>query len=748
MALGTMRGCSFEYRGALTSSESDRMGSRIQRCVAITVASLGVPAWLCAQTPGMNASVRVRHDTVAVGRALVRSGVTRATTDSAGIARLRLRAGSDTVVVTKIGFRPESVVVAIRASGDTTIDVALVEQAAQVAPIIVISTRTERRLEQEPLRVEVLGGDDVGEKSEMRPAEATSLLSEMSGVREESRTPLGATNIRLQGLPGRYTAVLQDGLPLYGAQASSFTLVDVVPLDLRQAEVIKGASSALYGPQALGGVVNLISRRPPDTSEALVNQSAPSSTDLMAFDARALASSLSATLLAGAHQQQARDRDGDGWMEVPGFRRVEARPRLFWNDSAGHSAMMTVGGYTERRSAGGIVRPTAASPSLTIPDSMATTHVDAGLTGAWRLSGASSLASRISFSDESRRRHASAGIEHESHRSEFGEVSATHSTSRNVLVAGAAASNDPYDFAETVRLDATYTTMGVFVQETYTPVSAISGTLNGRCDRSNVYGTICSPRLSVLATTGGTWSARLSGGSGWFAPTPLTDETETFDLSRVFVPRPLIAERGSSVSLDVTGTRGPLQVNGTLFQNRVRNPLGVQRIAGDTAGAVNLVNTPGALTTHGGELFAVYNAEPIVATAYYAATRSREPSAETGLPRELPLTPRQAAGIDFALEDDESGAYGALEVFYTGRQALDDDPSATISRPYTTVGLLFAKSSGRATLFLNGENLTSVRLTNYEPLVRPSSGAGGRWTVDAWAPLEGRRVNLGLEWRL
>src|SRR6185437_5112977 len=204
------------------------MGARLQRCVAVTIASLSARVCLCAQMPGMSASVRVRHDTVALGRALVRSGVARATTDSAGIARLRLRAGSDTVVVTKIGFRPESVVVAIRASGDTTIDVALVEQAAQVAPIIVISTRTERRLEQEPLRVEVLGGDDVGEKSEMRPAEATSLLSEMSGVREESRTPLGATNIRLQGLPGRYTAVLQDGLPLYGAQASSFTLVDVV----------------------------------------------------------------------------------------------------------------------------------------------------------------------------------------------------------------------------------------------------------------------------------------------------------------------------------------------------------------------------------------------------------------------------------------------------------------------------------------------------------------------------------------
>ena len=690
----------------------------------------------------------MRQDSAAIAGALVHSGAARAVTDTVGIARLHLPAGSDTLVVTKIGFRPESVFVIAAAFGDTTIDVGLVEQAAEVAPIIITSTRTERRIEQEPLRVEVLGGDDVGEKSEMRPAEATSLLSEMSGVREESRTPLGATSVRLQGLPGRYTAVLQDGLPLYGAQASSFTLVDVVPLDLRQAEVIKGASSALYGPQALGGVVNLISRRPPDTSQVLVNQSAPSSTDLMTFDAGALARSLSGTLLAGAHQQEALDRDGDGWTEVPGFRRIEARPRLFWNDSAGHSAMITVGAYSERRSAGGIVRQPgeALRSSLSIPDSLGTTHVDGGLTATWRLSGASSLATRVSVSDESRRRHFDTAIEHESHRSAFGELSSTHTSRRSVLVAGAAASNDSYGFADAARLDATYTTTGLFVQETYTPVAAISGTLNGRCDRSNVYGTICSPRLSLLATTGATWSARLSAGTGWFAPTPLTDETETFDLSRVFVPRPLIAERGSSLSLDVTGTRGPLQVNGTLFQNRVVDPLGIQRIASDTTGAVNLVNAPGALTTHGGELFAVYNADPIIATAYYAATRSREPSADAGLPRELPLTPRQAAGLDFAIDDDESGSYGAIEIFYTGRQALEDDPYAAISRPYTTIGLLFAKTFGPATVFLNGENLTNVRLTNYEPLVRPTIGEGGRWTVDAWAPLEGRRVNVGVKW--
>jgi iron complex outermembrane receptor protein len=50
----------------------------------------------------------------------------------------------------------------------------------------------------------------------------------------------------------------------------------------------------------------------------------------------------------------------------------------------------------------------------------------------------------------------------------------------------------------------------------------------------------------------------------------------------------------------------------------------------------------------------------------------------------------------------------------------------------------------RATVFMNAENLLNVRLGDYQPLVRSEPGSGGRWTVDAWAPLEGSMINMGL----
>jgi outer membrane receptor for ferrienterochelin and colicins len=100
--------------------------------------------------------------------------------------------------------------------------------------------------------------------------------------------------------------------------------------------------------------------------------------------------------------------------------------------------------------------------------------------------------------------------------------------------------------------------------------------------------------------------------------------------------------------------------------------------------------------------------------------------------------------FDGIIEDEEVGQM-ALEVSYIGRQALPEDPYNTVSRPYVIVGFLAMKRLGdRMTVFVNAENLTNVRLSDYQPLLRPEPGPGGRWTVDAWAPLEGSMINLGV----
>jgi iron complex outermembrane receptor protein len=187
-----------------------------------------------------------------------------------------------------------------------------------------------------------------------------------------------------------------------------------------------------------------------------------------------------------------------------------------------------------------------------------------------------------------------------------------------------------------------------------------------------------------------------------------------------------------------------------VFGSEIDHALQMRRVPAFPIGAPSLqvVNATTPTQTWGTELFARWTRDPFLLTATYAFTRATEADPEAAPElrsrRPVSLTPRHVVTFDGIIEDEEVGQV-ALELSYVGRQALEDDPYRTVSRPYVIVGFLAMKRVGRGvTVFLNAENLLNVRLSDYQPLVRPTLGPGGRWTVDAWAPLEGSMINLGV----
>jgi len=174
----------------------------------------------------------------------------------------------------------------------------------------VYATRNDVRVQDSPLHVEVLQRDEVEEKMLMTPGDIVMMLNEMGGMRVQTTSPsLGAASVRVQGMRGRYTSFLSDGLPLFGQQGAGLGLLQIPPMDLGQVEVIKGNASALYGSSAMAGVVNLISRRPAaePVREFLVNRSTLGATDASMFLASPLSTHWSASLLGGGDWQEHRD---------------------------------------------------------------------------------------------------------------------------------------------------------------------------------------------------------------------------------------------------------------------------------------------------------------------------------------------------------------------------------------------------------------------------------------------------------
>jgi outer membrane receptor for ferrienterochelin and colicins len=613
--------------------------------------------------------------------------------------------------------------------------------------VTVSATRTDRRLQDEPLRVEVIDREEIEEKALMTPGSVAMLLGETTGLRVQTVAPsLGAANVRIQGLRGRYAQLLADGLPLYGAGGDSLNLLQVPPLDLGQVEVIKGAASALYGPAALGGIINLVSRRPAAAeTEALVNVTSQAGLDGTFWTASAPVDGRGWTLLTGFHGQRRQDLDDDGWSDLPAFARAVVRPRFRIESDTGAALFVTGGAIVEQRDGG--TEPGALAPDgAPFAQDLDTFRADAGAVGRW-VSGRRLFAARAAYSRNGQRRTFGEVVERGTRQTAFGEGTMTLPAGRHTLVVGAALQQDRFTSRDLPRFDYVFTVPAVFAQDDVTLGSRVAISASARIDVHSDYGTLVSPRISALLKPSAEWTARLSVGGGAFAPTPFTEETDDSGLSQLAPLIGLQAERARTASADVTWARGPFELSATAFGSIVDDAVQLATLArpaviGAPPFPVGLVNAPEPVRTYGTELLARYRRGRLGLMATHAYTRATELDVDTDQRRDVPLTPRHAASLNAAWEAGWGRA--GVEAYYTGRQSLEDDPYLDVSRRYVLFGGLVERRIGRLRLFLNVENLADVRQTKTAPLVLPQRRPDGRWTVDAWAPLDGRTWNGGI----
>lgn len=185
-----------------------------------------------------------------------------AETTSTGAYRIALPAGTYAVTAFKTGFTVDPVTV------DVPTNVSL-RLALRPAPVIE-EVRVQSASRQDELRDTLNSRVDVVTRERMDEGAALTVadaLQEMPGVltRRGSETA-GAAGQQIQGIDSRQVLVLVDGQPIVGARGvkrgAAINLDRQSTGRLDRVEVVKGASSALYGSDAIGGVINLITRQP------------------------------------------------------------------------------------------------------------------------------------------------------------------------------------------------------------------------------------------------------------------------------------------------------------------------------------------------------------------------------------------------------------------------------------------------------------------------------------------------------
>src|ERR1035437_5293237 len=150
------------------------------------------------QAPQSTIRVAVKADSEPVSDATVtvngRSGQTGIDGGAVSTAAL----GQADVTVNKEGFFPAHASVMVIAAHQAEVDFELQPKHAEEQEVTVYATRTDVRMEDSPLHVEVVSQDEINEELAMRPGDISMMLNEMGGMRVQTTSPgLGAASLRL-----------------------------------------------------------------------------------------------------------------------------------------------------------------------------------------------------------------------------------------------------------------------------------------------------------------------------------------------------------------------------------------------------------------------------------------------------------------------------------------------------------------------------------------------------------------------
>lgn len=614
-----------------------------------------------------------------------------------------------------------------------------------IPDVIISSTRTNQLLKNVPLTVQVVDKEDIGEGTAESPGNIRELLTELSGTQMQQTSAVsGNVTIRLQGLDGRYTQLLKDGFPLFGGFSGSLSLMQVPPLDLKQVEVIKGTGSALYGGDAIAGIINLISRTP-DTimhADAIFNQTFKGGTDLSGFYSRRNQKT-GITLLATASHQNPVDVNNDGFTDLPLVKQVTVAPTFFWYPDDSTTLRFGVNVSAEDRTGGDLYAvehgPDSLHPFLqqnnTDRDYYQLSFAHKGKRGQ-TFSVKNSVG--YFYRSISQPQAAFSGAQWSS----FTEVSYGFARAGHQTIVGSDLITDHFSPAVPHKdLAYAHNTAGFFAQDDWKLNDRATLETGVRTDIEHT--AYFLPRLALMYKIVPRFTVRAGGGMAYKLPTIFNEQDEEEGYQQVYPIASFVqAERSASANVSFNyqvrmGDDANLTLDGNFFCTRLVHALtpfadSLQR------GWLYYVNAPGPVLSKGIETNAKFSLDDLSLTFGYTGTDARE-NYLPGKP-ELPFTPRNRFVSSLMYEKEKSWRAG-VEGFFTGNQSLDD---GTPAPSFWTFDLMAEKQFGRFSLLVNVEDFTDTRQSKFGPLF--TGTIQNPVFSEIYAPLDGRVAGIALRY--
>lgn len=674
-----------------------------------------------------------------------------ATADQNGFLELKnIPNGKQIILFRHVGYEVRIDTLYFPLAQSDTIELLLNSENEEMEEVVITSTRSSRTIADNPTRIEAISGEELKEKGNMKPGDIRMMLNESTGIQTQQTSATSYnSSIRIQGLDGKYTQILRDGLPLYSGFSGGLSLLQIVPLDLKQVEVIKGASSTLYGGGAIAGLVNLISKTPKEKRELsfMLNGTSALGLDASGFYSQKF-NKIGTTIFASYNKGTAYDPANIGLTAIPKFNRFTINPKLFVYFNEKTTLNVGINTTIEDR-IGGDISYIKDDRSITNSffEKNKTNRISSQFELVLQINEQSKLSFKNSISYYDR------GIEIPNFKFagvqvlSFSEATYNHKTQKSEWITGLNLWTDKFtqtQFGNSKLVDYTHSTLGAFVQNTWNTNEKFVIETGFRGDYQNEYGFFALPRISALFKANKNLTMRLGGGLGYKTPTIFSEDAERIQFRGV-LPIDISktkAEQSVGTNFDINyktslSDEVYLSVNTLFFYTQVKNPL----VLVPTSSSLFEFQQPkGFIDTKGIEtnVKLSYSDFKLFIGYTFADVKQHYNGNSTA----FPLVAKHRLNNVLMYEIEDKLKIG-LEAYYFSPQKLND---GSTGKPYWITGLMAEKLWENFSVFLNFENLLDTRQTRFDTIYTGSlSNPNFR---DIYAPVDGFVINGGIKFKL
>lgn len=517
-----------------------------------------------------------------------------ASTDASGVFRIGdLPAGEHTLEVRFVGFEPGRRT--FRLEAGQTLDLGtltLQPSATELTEVVITGTLREVGRDASPVPVEVIDARLFKRNPGPSLSEAIGLLN---GVRAQNLCGVCGTNdIRINGMDGPYTLVLIDGMPIVSGLGTVYGFNGIPQSLIERVEVVKGPGAALYGSEAMGGIINIITKDPALAPRLAVDASTTSwlehNVDLGLTARKGKVSNL---LGVNAYSfQELIDRNpvtdpapgrGDGFTDAPLTRRISVFNKVAAQRPERRVASLAARYVNEDRWGGQLNwTPALRGSGEVYGESILTERWE--LIGQYQLPVKEKLTAWVSYNSHRQDSWYGEQIYRADQRIFFAQLFGQKRLgARHQLLYGAAYRHTFYNDNTTATQlgEEPFTTddpqrialPGLFLQDEITLSDAHTLLLGYRVDKDRVHGLVHSPRVAYKWAPNGRWNVRGSFGTGFRVVNLFTEEHAALTgARRVVIAEELRPEESVSALLNVvrrwSGEGRSFSLDGTLFHTR------------------------------------------------------------------------------------------------------------------------------------------------------------------------------------